>query len=74
MHKLLNKTNKMFLLNSKIISILKHMSKDEEDTLGNMSEDEQPRDDHQISKDKKGVQHTINMDVLNNKKLLAKQG
>ncbi len=50
------------------------MSKDEEDTLGNMSEDEQPRDDHQISKDKKGVQHTINMDVLNNKKLLAKQG
>ncbi len=48
--------------------------RDEENTLGNMSGDEQPKDDHQISKKKKGVQHTINMDVLNNEQLLTKQG
>ncbi len=56
----------MFLFSFKISLVLKHMSKDKEDTLGNMSKDEQPEDDHQISKKKKGIWHTINMDVLNN--------
>jgi hypothetical protein len=42
------------------------MSKDKEDALRNMSRDEKPKDDHQISKKRKGIRHTINMDVLNN--------
>jgi len=50
------------------------MSKDKENTLGNMFKDEQPKDDHQISKNRKGARHTIDMDVLNNEQLLAKQG
>jgi hypothetical protein len=50
------------------------MSKDKENTLRNMFKDEQPKDDHQISKKRKGAWHTIDMDVLNTKQLLTKQG
>jgi hypothetical protein len=39
-----------------------------------MSGDEQLADDHQINKKRKGIQHTFDMDVLNNKQLLTKQG
>jgi hypothetical protein len=46
MHKLLNKVDWTFLLSFKINSILEHMSKDNEDTPGNMFKDDQPKDDH----------------------------
>ncbi len=35
------------------------MSRDKEVTLENMLKDEQPKDDHQISKKRKGIWHTI---------------
>lgn len=59
MHKLLNKVDWTLLLNSKISSVLEQMSKDKEDTLGNMLKDEQPKDDDQIRKKRKGIWHTI---------------
>jgi hypothetical protein len=46
MHKLLNKVNWTFLFSFKINSFLEHMSKDNEDTLGNMFKDKQPKNYH----------------------------
>jgi hypothetical protein len=50
------------------------VSRDKEDILRNMFKDDQSKDDHQISKKRKGARHIIDMDVLNNEQLLTKQG
>jgi hypothetical protein len=64
----------MFSLVLKLIQLKKYVQGQERYSRKYVSGQARSKDDHQLSKKRKGVWHTINMDVLNNEQLLEKQG